>query len=231
MAKAAYCARRRRNRTPARMQRGPVTDVAEHHAEHQHERHREEHGGVDLAITRHAVIQHQACERLKPAVVPDHRGNAQSLIAARIARAQDKAVVEARLEHPFQARRLAARYPPARRHQAAAPSHQACQLGIRRGARENMRRIDQAFMQALLCPFAAAARIFLRLFLGHTRQTFGQFAAHLVRAAAKLGGNVHGPPAGGLEHALDFSGLADGAGDDHVHLFFIGEETDGDVAG
>ena len=154
-----------------------------------------------------------------------------ALVAARIARAQDKAIAEACLEHSFQRRQLAARYPAADRDQIAAPAHQPRQLRKGGGARENVCGADQAFMQLLVRPFRAAARVFLLLFLGHARETSTQLPAHLVGPTVELGGNVHCSPAGGLEHALDFLRVSDRARNDHAHLFFAGEERDGDIAG
>ena len=78
---------------------GAVADIAEHHAEHQHEGDGEQHGGIDLAVARHAVVQHQTGERLQPAVVADRRGHPQAFVGARIARMQRVAVAEVLRQH------------------------------------------------------------------------------------------------------------------------------------
>ncbi len=94
-----------------------------------------------------------------------------------------------------------------------------------------MRGIEQTFAQFLLRRFRTAARIFQFLLFAHARQARAQFTAYLVRTPVEFGGNVHRVPAGGLQHAFDLLCLSGGAGDDQVHLFLAGEETDGGITG
>ena len=208
-----------------------MADVAEHHAEHQHEADGEHQCGIELAIARHSVVHHQSSERLQPAMVAHQRGYLQAFVAARIARLQRVALAQIQLQQGLQPRQPVARDPAAHHGQAAASAHQRRQFGVRGGAREPLRGIAQTRAQRLLRRFGAPARILLCLLCFQAGQAAAQLAAHLVGLAVELGRDLHGAPAGRLQHAFDRRCLATGTGNDQMHLLLAAEETNGDIAG
>ena len=107
-----------------------VPHVPEHHAEHQDEAQREQRGGIDLTVTRNAVVGDQRDERLHPAGVAHHRRDSRALLRPRVARGQDVRGHEPAIERVAEGLHVVSRDPPLDHREPAHRPHPGRELRV-----------------------------------------------------------------------------------------------------
>ncbi len=195
----------------------PLTEIAEHHAEHEHETHRQHRGGIDLAVAGDAVLPYQGGKRRQQRVAGGHRGDPGALLRTGITALDEKGTPQCLMQLLFDHRHLCRGYPAGNQGQVAA----AADGGV---------EPDEGFgqHQAVLCPQQTLAKarggsfeleLHLSALLLQPLTALAEIGPHPSRFAGQLGRDRQGLKAGGVQHRFDRAFvLAMGADDHHMDV-------------